>query len=72
MQKQKISVERANALETANKKVKEAERSAKVFMQRANAKISEALRENSSNTISKDARRESRTQKRVVVVSIEN
>ena len=38
-------------------------------MQRANAKISEALREN-SNTISKDA--ESRTKKRVVVVSIEN
>ena len=39
-------MERTNALETANKKLKEAERSAKVFMQRANAKISEALREN--------------------------
>ena len=52
---EKLALERTNALETANKKVKEAERSAKVFMQRANAKISEALRENSSNTISKDA-----------------
>ncbi len=51
---EKLALERTNALETANKKVKEAERSAKVFMQRANAKISEALREN-SNTISKDA-----------------
>ena len=51
---EKLALERTYALETANKKVKEAERSAKVFMQRANAKISEALREN-SNTISKDA-----------------
>ena len=51
---EKLALERTNALETANKKVKEAERSAKVFMQRANAKISEALREN-SNTISNDA-----------------
>ena len=43
---EKLALERTNALETANKKLKEAERSAKVFMQRANAKISEALREN--------------------------
>ena len=45
---EKLALERTNALETANKKLKEAERSAKVFMQRANAKISEALRENDS------------------------
>ena len=45
---EKLALERTNALETANKKLKEAERSAKVFMQRANAKISEALRENSA------------------------
>ena len=45
---EKLALERTNALETANKKLKEAERSAKVFMQRANAKISEALRENLS------------------------
>ena len=45
---EKLALERTNALETANKKLKEAERSAKVFMQRANAKISEALRENES------------------------
>ena len=45
---EKLALERTNALETANKKLKEAERSAKVFMQRANAKISEALRGNDS------------------------